>query len=66
MYIGAGLMFAGAAVFYGSLPLLGYTALFFVASHLFVLWSEEPTLRLTFGHAYEAYCRQVGRWRPRL
>ena len=66
MYIGAGLMFVGAAVFYESLPLLGYTALFFVASHLFVVWYEEPTLRRTFGNEYEAYCRQVGRWWRRL
>jgi protein-S-isoprenylcysteine O-methyltransferase Ste14 len=26
---------------------------------------EEPTLRRTFGSEYEAYCRKVGRWRPR-
>ena len=40
MYIGAGLALAGAALFYESLPLLGYTCLFFLATHLFVLWYE--------------------------
>jgi len=64
MYIGAGLALAGAALFYESLPLLGYAGLFFLATHLFVVWYEEPTLRRTFGQEYEAYCRQVRRWWP--
>ncbi|HAL57303.1 MAG TPA: isoprenylcysteine carboxylmethyltransferase family protein [Bacteroidetes bacterium] len=64
MYIGAGLALAGAALFYESLPLLGYTILFFLATHAFVVWYEEPTLRRTFGQEYEAYCRQVRRWWP--
>jgi protein-S-isoprenylcysteine O-methyltransferase Ste14 len=64
MYLGAGLALAGAALFYQSLPLLGYAGLFFLASHLFVLGYEEPTLRRTFGPEYEAYCRQVRRWWP--
>ena len=66
MYIGAGLALAGAALFYGSLPLLGYTAVFFLATHLFVLWYEEPTLRRSFGPEYDAYSRQVKRWWPRV
>jgi len=66
MYIGGTLILAGAAVFYKSLPLLGYTCLFVLASHLFVVWYEEPTLRRTFGHEYEAYCSRVRRWRPRV
>ena len=66
MYIGAGLALAGAALFYGSLPLLGYTGLFFLATHLFVVCYEEPTLRRTFGQEYEAYLRQVRRWWPSI
>jgi protein-S-isoprenylcysteine O-methyltransferase Ste14 len=65
MYIGAGLALGGAALFYQSLPLLGYTAAFFLVTHLFVLLYEEPTLRRTFGADYESYCRQVRRWWPR-
>ena len=65
MYIGAGLALGGAALFYGSLPVLGYTLLFFLASHLFVRWYEEPALQRTFGEEYEAYCRRVRRWWPR-
>ena len=64
MYIGAGLALGSAALFYESLPLLGYTGLFFLATHVFVVWYEEPTLRQTFGQEYEAYCRQVRRWWP--
>jgi protein-S-isoprenylcysteine O-methyltransferase Ste14 len=66
MYAGAGLALIGAAVFYASWILLGYAALFFLASHLFVLLYEEPVLRRTFGENYEAYCRHVKRWWPRF
>lgn len=66
MYIGAGLALAGAALFYESAPLLVYGCIFLLASHLFVLWYEEPTLRRTFGSEYEAYCHRVRRWRPHM
>ncbi len=64
MYIGAVLALAGAALFYESLPLLGYAAIFFLVTHFFVVLYEEPTLRRTFGQEYEAYCHRVGRWWP--
>ena len=64
MYLGAGLALAGAALFYGSLTLLGYTGFFFLATHFFVVWYEEPLLRRTFEPEYEAYCRRVRRWWP--
>ncbi|MGH7674042.1 MAG: methyltransferase family protein [Gemmatimonadales bacterium] len=64
MYIGAGLALAGAALFYPSLAVLGYTALFFLITHVFVLFYEEPTLRRTFGEEYVEYCRRVRRWWP--
>ena len=66
MYLGAGLALAAAALFYQSFVLLAYTVLFLLATHLFVIWYEEPTLRRTFGADYEAYCRRVSRWSPRL
>ncbi|MGH7644806.1 MAG: methyltransferase family protein [Gemmatimonadales bacterium] len=64
MYVGAGLALAGAALFYQSLAVLGYTALFFALTHTFVLFYEEPTLQRSFGEEYEAYRRRVGRWWP--
>ncbi len=64
MYIGAGLALLGAALFYMSLSILIYAGLFLLATHLFVVTYEEPTLRRTFGEEYEAYCHRVGRWWP--
>ena len=66
MYIGAGLALAGAAIFYGSLPLLGYLGLFLLATHAFVVWYEEPTLTRLFGQQYRAYQTRVRRWLPRF
>ena len=64
MYLGAGLALAGAALFYEAGALLAYAAVFFVVTHLFVVFYEEPTLRRTFGEAYESYCSRVPRWWP--
>ena len=64
MYAGAGLALGGAAVFYQSVVLAGYTLLFFAVTHWFVRGYEEPILRDSFGPDYEAYCRRVRRWWP--
>ena len=66
MYIGAGLAMAGAAIFYQSVALFAYIAMFFLVTHVFVAAYEEPTLRRTFGKDYKAYCDTVGRWWPRF
>jgi protein-S-isoprenylcysteine O-methyltransferase Ste14 len=66
MYIGAALALAGAALLYQSMPLLGYVALFLLATHLFVVIYEEPTLRRSFGPEYQTYCNHVRRWWPRF
>ncbi len=66
MYIGAGLVLVGAALFYGSWLLLSYTGLLFLITHALVVWYEEPTLRRTFGEEYELYCRRVRRWWPSI
>jgi protein-S-isoprenylcysteine O-methyltransferase Ste14 len=65
MYIGAGITLVGAALYYESLSIFIYTALFFLITHLFVVLYEEPTLRRTFGDKYEAYFRRVRRWIPK-
>ncbi|HKR54491.1 MAG TPA: isoprenylcysteine carboxylmethyltransferase family protein [Chthoniobacterales bacterium] len=64
MYIGAGLVLAGLAIFYESLSVAVYAGLFLLAAHIFVVVYEEPTLRRTFGQEYDAYCARVGRWWP--
>lgn len=65
MYIGAAIAVAGAALFYQSLALLEYAAVFLLLTGVFVLAYEEPTLRRLFGHDYDMYCENVGRWWPR-
>jgi protein-S-isoprenylcysteine O-methyltransferase Ste14 len=66
MYLGAGLALGGAALYYTSLPLLGFLIFFGVAMHAFVLFYEEPTLQKTFGDDYAEYRRKVRRWWPTL
>ncbi|HEY7236135.1 MAG TPA: isoprenylcysteine carboxylmethyltransferase family protein [Gemmatimonadaceae bacterium] len=65
MYLGAGMALLGAALYYESLALATYALVFLLVAHVFVTGYEEPTLRRTFGPAYEEYCRRVGRWWPR-
>jgi len=65
MYIGAALALCGAALFYRSIWLFGYTILFLLVTHVFVVTYEEPTLRRMFGADYEAYRGRVRRWLAR-
>ncbi len=65
MYIGAALVLAGTALFYKSPILFAFLAIFLLATRLFVLFYEEPTLCRTFGPEYASYCYSVGRWWPR-
>jgi protein-S-isoprenylcysteine O-methyltransferase Ste14 len=64
MYLGAIMPLFGAAIVYHSLALLGYTIVFGAATHLFVVWYEEPKLRCVFGADYDAYLARVPRWLP--
>jgi protein-S-isoprenylcysteine O-methyltransferase Ste14 len=65
-YVAVLAMLVGQGFLLGSAQLLLYAAAVAVAFHVFVLYYEEPTLRRTFGAEFEAYCRQVPRWVPRL
>ena len=65
MYIGAGLVLLGAAIFYGSIGLVLYAIIFWSMAHLFVLFYEEPVLRRKFGPDYDAYTATRRRWMPR-
>jgi protein-S-isoprenylcysteine O-methyltransferase Ste14 len=65
-YVAGIALLVGQALLFGSLALLVYAAGIFLAFHLFVVFYEEPTLRRQFGAEYEAYCRAVPRWIPRL
>lgn len=64
MYIGAGGVLVGTALFYESAALVAFAAGFCLAAHLFVVFYEEPTLERTFGAQYADYRNAVQRWVP--
>jgi protein-S-isoprenylcysteine O-methyltransferase Ste14 len=66
MYLAVAAIIVGQALALGTLILLPYAAAFGIAVAAFVHWYEEPRLRRQFGEEYEAYCRAVPRWWPRL
>jgi protein-S-isoprenylcysteine O-methyltransferase Ste14 len=66
MYVGAIVGLSGASLFYESPPLAGFTVLFALVVHLFVLFYEEPTLARLFGADYTEYCGSIRRWVPRF
>jgi protein-S-isoprenylcysteine O-methyltransferase Ste14 len=66
MYVGVAAAIFGQALLFESRDLLIYSLLVWLAFHLFVYFHEEPTLRRTFGGEYDAFCREVPRWIPRL
>jgi protein-S-isoprenylcysteine O-methyltransferase Ste14 len=62
MYFGGITILLGHAIWWPSFSLLMAPLLFLLATHLFVVFYEEPTLRKKFGAAYEQYCCDVPRW----
>jgi len=68
MYVGFFVGWAGLWVVFGraSVTAIAVAVAGVLATALFVLLYEEPTLRQKFGADYEEYCRNVRRWMPRL
>jgi len=66
MYVAVLALIAGQSLMLADMRVLEYGALVWLGFHLFVVAYEEPTLRATFGSEYEAFCRAVPRWIPRL
>ena len=66
MYVGFLLILFGEIVLFKSSVLLLYLLTFLVILHTFVVFVEEPMLKLKFGESYEQYCKSVPRWIPRL
>ncbi len=54
------------ALVLGSVVLLEYAGVVWLAFHVFVQVYEEPTLRRQFGFSYEVYRTNVPRWWPRM
>lgn len=65
MYIGAGFVLVGTALYYQSAAIAAFAAGFLVVAHAFVVLYEEPTLERTFGAQYADYRNAVHRWLPR-
>jgi protein-S-isoprenylcysteine O-methyltransferase Ste14 len=66
MYVGVLLVVAGWALLFRSPRVLGYGAAVALFFHLLVVAVEEPSLRGKFGITYGQYCREIGRWVPRV
>jgi protein-S-isoprenylcysteine O-methyltransferase Ste14 len=68
MYLGFAAGWIGLWIIFGHAAPLAIAAVGAVALgiDLFVVFYEEPTLRGKFGPDYEAYCRNVNRWWPRV
>jgi protein-S-isoprenylcysteine O-methyltransferase Ste14 len=62
MYIGVILMLMGEAIFFSSSSLWIYSAIVFIAFHLFIIFHEEPRLNRVFGTEYHQYQKTVRRW----
>ncbi len=68
MYVGFAVGWIGLWIVFGHANpvLIVSVAAVAFGVHLFVLFSEEPTLRKKFGADYLEYCRNVRRWWPRV
>ena len=66
MYLSVALILAGELLLTRSRSLLIFALAWFTMVNIFVLAYEEPRLRTLFGASYQAYCRQVPRWLPRI
>ncbi len=66
MYVGGVTLLAGQAILFESRSVLFYAVFFWLATHLFVLFYEEPHLARVFGDEYESYRAAVPRWIPRI
>jgi protein-S-isoprenylcysteine O-methyltransferase Ste14 len=66
MYVGVASLIIGQGLLFGRTSILEWSLVFWVLTHLFVVFYEEPHLRRTFGSEYDTYCAAVPRWIPRL
>jgi len=66
MYAGVIFVLFGEALLFESALLLIYAGLMFLIFHMWIIISEEPYLRSTFGESYKRYCEAVPRWFIRL
>jgi len=68
MYLGMAVMLIAEAILFPQIwrEQVALIAVLSAVISLLVIRMEEPDLRRLFGDDYEAYCRRVPRWVPRL
>ncbi len=66
MITGAILIQLAESLFFQSIPLLVYTALFIIANLIYIPMLEEKGLEKRFGKEYLEYKKNVPRWIPRI
>jgi protein-S-isoprenylcysteine O-methyltransferase Ste14 len=66
MYVAVSLLIFGQGLLFGSVRLLEFGVVVWLAFFAFVVFYEEPALRRKFGKDYEKFCARVPRWIPRL
>jgi protein-S-isoprenylcysteine O-methyltransferase Ste14 len=66
MYLGVLLSLAGEAILFRSRDIVMEASIAWLATHLFILVYEEPTLARRYPDEYPRYKRNVPRWLPRL
>lgn len=66
MITGVFCILLGEAVFFGSVPVLVWFAIFVVVNLIYIPLFEEPGLGRRFGGDYTRYRENVPRWIPRL
>jgi protein-S-isoprenylcysteine O-methyltransferase Ste14 len=66
MYVAVSLLLFGQGLFFGSVRLLEYGIVIWLAFFAFVVFYEEPALYRKFGNEYQEFCARVPRWIPRL
>ena len=66
LYVAIVMAVTGQALLLSRSVLLVYAAVLLAAFIAFVRWHEEPTLARRFGAEYQAYCKRVPAWWPRL
>jgi len=65
MYVSVVALVLGQALVFADWRLIAYGGVFWLLAHAYVVTYEEPTLKRTFGAAYDVFCSNVPRWLPR-
>jgi protein-S-isoprenylcysteine O-methyltransferase Ste14 len=62
MYVGVMMILIAEVIFCNSISLLIYAGLVCLAFNIFIIFWEEPRLKMDFGEQYDRYKNQVRRW----